>query len=407
MLTTALLSSFICNCAVAAMMVPVLAQVLEELHGKDELIGKEAKRRYQTEKVMFYLGIAYSANLGGMGTITASGPNIVMKGFMSSLFPGQNDLNYTTWMLYCTPILVVSLLLTWAWLLVWFKCYRNGDGERIQGILNSEYTELGSITFKEVAVALCFLFLILAWFFQEPGFIPGWGDYFKVVRDGKAFCAVDEATPATLVLLFLFMIPSHFNFYPFVERSCTTELPTPILDWKTLTNFMPWGLLLLRGGGFSLAKASTVSGLSTWFGIQLSSFSSLAPWAVLLLVSLITSFTTELISNGATANMLLPVIAELATATGTNPIYFLLPATLACCNAFMLPVAAPPNAIVHQAAGMKSSQMMKAGLMVNLLTFIISMVAINTYGVYIFDLNTFPDWANSSVINEVHPHGAK
>ena len=138
-----------------------------------------------------------------------------------------------------------------------------------------------------------------------------------------------------------------------------------------------------------------VSGLSDWVGQQLSVLDSLPQGAVVLIICVLTAAVTEITSNVATANILMPVLAELSASTGTNPLYYMVPATITCSFAFMLPVATPPNAIVFSASGMRTAEMMKVGLVMNFLCVASTMVAINAYGPALFDLNTFPDWAHT------------
>ena len=158
--------------------------------------------------------------------------------------------------------------------------------------------------------------------------------------------------------------------------------------------------MILFGGGFVLADASKQSGLSNWVGNQLKVLDVLPDYAIVLVICLMTGLVTEVTSNVATANILLPVLSELAKSIGTNPLFLMIPATVTCSYAFMLPVATPPNAIVYSASGMKTSEMMIAGAVLNILCITVNVIAINTYGVYMFGLNEFPDWANSTVSSD-------
>jgi len=249
--------------------------------------------------------------------------------------------------------------------------------------------------------------LYVLWFFQEPEFIPGWADYFAVPKEvdqcGETKTElqgmVGEATTAVFILLLLFITPTRLDFWPLVPQAGPWEevvLPPPLLDWKTMADFFPWGLLILRGGGFALAAGSVRSGLSKWIGSGLSSLSNFAPWTILTIVCLVTSIVTEICSNAATANVLLPVLGDLAVSLRLNPLYLMLPATVTCCYAFMLPVSCPPNAIVYKASGMKSWQMLTAGLGLNLATLAVSVIAASTYGGFLLDLDQFPEWANAT-----------
>ena len=349
---------------------------------------------------MFYLAVGYSANIGGTGTLTASAPNVILKGMLDARFSCQDDLSYATWLLYALPIIVVVLTLTYCWLLLLF--IRKDEGAagpgpalQIKSFLKEKYSELGPVTFKEKMVGFYFILLVLIWFFEEPEFMPGWADYFKL-EDGDP--AIDEATPAVFILLLLLITPRHLNFWPIRDKDApwdTVSLPPALLDWATVTKCFPWGLLILRGAGFALAKGSTVSGLSLWLGEQLSSLSSLPAWGILTVVCLITSLITEVCSNSATASILLPVIADLAVQQELNPLYLMLPAAVTCCYAFMLPVSCPPNAIVYQASGMRTRHMVLAGLGINILTLVVNVGAANSYGSALLHLGQFPQWAHN------------
>lgn len=172
----------------------------------------------------------------------------------------------------------------------------------------------------------------------------------------KEVQVIDDATSALLIVFLLFVFPSKPTFWPFVPLAQSQPSPG-LIDWRTVHDRFPWGVALLFGGGFALADASKVSGLSDWVGEQLRVLSFLPDWAMILIICLMTGLVTEVTSNVATANILLPVLAELSTATGTNPLYLMIPATVTCSYAFMLPVATPPNAIVYSASGMKTSEM--------------------------------------------------
>ena len=156
--------------------------------------------------------------------------------------------------------------------------------------------------------------------------------------------------------------------------------------------------MILFGGGFVLAEASKQSGLSCWVGSQLKVLGAFPDYAIVIIICLMTGLITEVTSNVATANILLPVLSDLARSLGTNPLYIMIPATVTCSYAFMLPVATPPNAIVYSASGMKTSEMMLAGAVLNILCITINVIAINTYGIYMFNLNEYPDWANSTTL---------
>ena len=169
-------------------------------------------------------------------------------------------------------MILVILALSYCWLLLLASCgtkeeeEREGKSRTVKTFLKSEYSELGPLSFREVCVALYFLLLVLVWFFAEPSFMSGWSDLFQL-PDGRG--AVSEATPAILVLILIMITPQHLRFWPFqgnAKAGDSPDLPPSLMSWSELSRFVPWGLLILRGAGFALAKASDQSGLSDWIG---------------------------------------------------------------------------------------------------------------------------------------------
>jgi sodium-dependent dicarboxylate transporter 2/3/5 len=167
-----------------------------------------------------------------------------------------------------------------------------------------------------------------------------------------------------------------------------------LMDWET-TSKLPWNIVLLFGGGFALASGFKESGLSMWVGEQLSGASVLHPILIVSIISFTVTFLTELTSNTATIEMLLPVLAGLAVSIKVNPLILMLPATLSASMAFMLPVATPPNAIIFGSGRIKIMDMARAGLILNLLGVIIITLFTYFWGTWIFDFdpNVLPEWA--------------
>ncbi|KAB7499343.1 putative transporter [Armadillidium nasatum] len=175
---------------------------------------------------------------------------------------------------------------------------------------------------------------------------------------------------------------------------CSYTGPTPAcLTWDVVHRKVPWGLVILMGGGFAMAEGASASGLSNWLRLQLQSLQVLPGPAIVFLVCLITTFLTEIISNITAASILLPVLKDMALGLGIHPLYLMLPGAVCCSYAFMLPVANPPNAIAFNASTMKNSDMIKAGFILNFICVFIMTGLINTLGVVLFDLHTFPEWA--------------
>jgi len=390
MLVTTFLSFFICNTATCAMMIPILIVVLDQVY----IDADPNKRSY--EMYMFFLGIGYCANIGGTGTIAAEETNIIIMQVLGE-FKNQDALTYATWMIYSLPIVLVILLFTYGWLLLIYNrnceryCCDNDKNNQLNRFLQEKYSELGPMRFKEYAVAFYFISLVIIWFFAEPNFMEGWACFFTFADGGEG---VSEATPAMFILVLIMLTPEHWNFYPFSSK---TAFPPTIMDWKALSKSVPWGLLILRGAGFALAKASNESGLSEWIGLQMTGLSSLPAWAILTIILLMTSVLNEVVSNATTASILLPVLKNISIQLKLNPLYLMLPVVLSCNYTFMFPASSPTNAIVYKAGGMKNYHMVLTGLGVKIVAIIASLVAANTYGGPLLGMNEFPDWANSTI----------
>ncbi|KAK7494056.1 hypothetical protein BaRGS_00014714, partial [Batillaria attramentaria] len=244
--------------------------------------------------------------------------------------------------------------------------------------------------FAEKVVLGHFLVLVALWVTRSPGIFPGWVTVFP-----KGY--VSDAVPAVLVALSLFVWP---RVPPRIfccrgDGDAKPYVAAPsILRWAPLSRKFPWGVLLLLGGGFALAEGTKVSGLSSLIARQMMAIGQFPAWAACALVVVMTSATTEVTSNTVIATLLLPILAQVASAMAVHPIYLMLPSTVASSFAFMLPVATPPNAIVFAHGDVKVMDMIKVGTMLNVLCIVVVTAAINTIGIPIFHLTTVPDWAS-------------
>lgn len=361
MVSTALISMWVSNTATALMMLPIGLSVIEISSHSDS--DSNTKNPFA---IVLLIGIAFSASIGGTGTLIGTPPNALLAGFMQETY--NYTIGFAQWMGFGIPLVLIGLPITY--LLLTFSIFKLEDIE-IEGgkeFIQKELHEMGPISREEKYVALIFGITALSWILRP--------------LISKSIPGITDASIAIMGALLTFLVPVNWKKALF------------IMDWDTAKK-LPWGILLLFGGGLSLAWAISNSGLSTWIGQQLSTLSDTPLMVLVLLNVAIIVFLTGFTSNTATAAAFLPIMASVATSIGQNPLLFAVPSAAAASCAFMLPVATPPNAIVYSSGKVPIGEMARSGVILNCIFILIVTALAFMLAPLVFniDLNSVPDWA--------------
>lgn len=376
MVVGGLLSMFVSNTSTALLMLPVALAVLDRC--------AVPEREKLTRPLL--LGIAYSCSIGGVATPIGTAPNSVFLGQMQARFPDAPSIPFGTWFLGAFPLAASFLIV--AWLVLTRVVHRLPQQASLSiDEIRQERKAAGPRSPEQNRVLFVFGTVALLWMTRSGVdfgslAIPGWQALLPV----SVSATWSDSTVALLGVLMLFLLPG---------RARRTGA---LLDWEDCAN-IPWGILLLLGGGFALAKGCEVSGLSAAIGEGLAGMiGSASPLVLVFVLVLGVTFLTEITSNTATINVLLPLMFSACLAAEVNPMLLAIPATLAVSCAFMLPVATPPNAILFSSGRLTVLDMVKAGFLLNLLTAVL--VTFFTW-VWIaprwgIDLHEFPAWAEAA-----------
>jgi len=361
MVATAFLSMWISNTATTAMMMPVALAVLTQAGVKPgkSLFG-----------LCLMLSIAYAASIGGIGTLIGTPPNGIAVGFIAQ-FIGK-DITFADWLKIGLPVVLIFLPIAWKYML-WRYPPEIKEISGGRGVIRENLHQLGNLSNGEKTTLFVFVLTAVLWATRssivigDTTILPGWSTWF-----GGYFSFVHDSTVSVLAILLLFLLP--------VGRGKFT------MDWNTANKYVPWGTLILFGGGLALGKAIANTGLSSWIASYLTLFGSVNMIIIILVIALMSVLLSEVTSNTATTSMLMPVMFAMGVALNRDPMTFMIASAVATSMVFSLPVATPPNAIVFGTGYVKIEQMAKNGILLDMIgvviwTFIIYFIIGMAFGI--------------------------
>ena len=365
MIASAFISAWVSNTATAVIMVPIAASIIQ-------LVRKVDSRAAGTKfSASMLLGVAYGVTIGSTATVIGQPPMALMKAY---LLESQGfDMGFGQWMLVGVPWAVIMVAVAW---LVLTKLVFRPEVNEIPGgreMIREEYRNLGPMTTAEKRVGLIFLVAIFFWVVVP--FIAG----ISVVEEYLPFLgSISDTQVAIAAAVACFIVPAE-------KRRDNPQSPA-LLSWST-SREVPWGLLLLFGGGLSLSAMFTATGLSEWVGSQVSGLADLPNWVIVLVVIVVGLALTELTSNTATAAAFFPIFGAVAVGVGVDPLIMTIAVTLAVCSAYMLPVATPSNAVAFGSGEVTIKQMVRAGVWLNVFSLVLIMIVLYTLVPLVFNVS--------------------
>ena len=333
MIATAFLSMWLSNTSTSIMMLPIGIAIVSQVSLKNNILNSNFGK-------VLMLGIAYSASIGGFATIYGTPPNLILLSNIEEYF--NLSIDFFSWFIMAFPLSCILLFICWYYL-VNFSFDLSSLSNVSKKTISSQIKELGKIKYEEKGVLLIFIVFILGLLFKQfiSEFIP----------------QIDDTIIAISIAIFLFLIKS-------------SDGENNLIEWSDGVK-LPWGIILLFGGGLSIATAMKSSGLALWIGELAYNIDSLDLILIVLIIVMIVNFLTEITSNLATVSMLLPILASISISLGIHPYIIMVSATIAASCAFMLPVATPPNAVVFGSGYLKMTDMVKTGLVMNVISIVI------------------------------------
>ncbi len=346
MCATAGLSMWVSNTATTVMMLPVALSVIGLL--KDHEDTQSTDRENRNFAIALLLGTAYAASIGGLATLVGTPPNALLAGYMEQVY--DRSIGFGQWMLVGLPLTLILLPIAWLLLTRFIFPVAHHEITGATDIIDDEVEKLGPITYQEIAVALVFAATAALWIARP------------LINKALPGSGLSDAGIAIMGAVALFIIPARTGKGDF------------LMNWNWAVR-LPWGVLILFGGGLSLASAVDKTGLAAWIGAALSGIDGWPVYLILLAIIAVVIFLTEITSNTATAAVFLPVMGAAALTFGADPLFFAAPTAIAASCAFMMPVATPPNAIIFSSGHIKVPQMARAGLPLNIISIAVILTA--------------------------------
>lgn len=347
MIVAALLSMWMTNTSTTMMLMPIALSVANVIAQYNSHLSSSQTKSFQAAML---LGLAYAATIGGLATLVGTPPNALLAAFLTENY--DIKITFASWMLVGVPVMLIMLPLAWISLTRWTFKIDIPANLAVSEHLNQLRLDLGKITKAEKRVAVIFFLVVIFWMLRRP---------ISTLLDINFLSDTGIVMSAALLL---FLLPSG------------DKNQRQLMIWDDVSR-LPWGVLILFGGGLSLASAVSSSGLAAWLGSSLTPLGSFGVFVLVVAATALVIFLTELTSNVATAATFLPVVAAVALELGVSPLLLCIPITLAASCAFMLPVATPPNAIVFASGVLTIPQMVKAGAVLNVIgLLLLSVVAI-------------------------------
>ena len=339
MVSTAFLSMWISNTATTVMMLPIGMAIIAQLKDNPDTIEDEN----QIFGKALMLAIAYSASIGGVSTLIGTPPNLVLAGIVEDMY--GVEITFSKWIVFGLPISVILLFICWKYLTSFAFSFKQKAFPGGRAEIKKQLTNLGDLGYEERMVLIVFVLTAFAWITRS----------FLLT---KILPALDDTIIAMVAAVVLFLIPA------------SKEKNRKLINWEEAVK-LPWGILLLFGGGLALAEGFKSSGLAVWIGSQMTLLDGVALILLLLVIITAVNFLTEITSNLATTAMILPILAPLAVTIDVHPYMLMVGATVAASCAFMLPVATPPNAVVFGSGYLTIPDMFKAGIWMNIISIIL------------------------------------